>query len=140
MVSGSPRLSDPKTRNPSEDNGGAGNGSASASALFGSEQGKKMRRVVAAGTDCSPTHPLRLPIRDSLSYISLMQLEISDEQAELLARELRDLIDGDRYFLSPRVRTLQEILDMIRPPPVREPPPPLKLYEPPRGGRYARRR
>jgi hypothetical protein len=81
-----------------------------------------------------------LPIREWLSYIKPMNLQLSEEQADLLARELRGLIDGDRYFLSRRVRTLQEILDMIRPAPPRPALPPLKVYEPPRGGRYARRR
>jgi hypothetical protein len=68
-----------------------------------------------------------------------MILDLSDEQAELLAKELRDLIDGDKYFLSPRVRTLIEILNMIRPEPIREPLPPLRSYEPPKRGRYKRR-
>jgi hypothetical protein len=77
---------------------------------------------------------------DSQSYIPRMQIELSDEQAALLARELRGLIDSDRFFLSPRVRTLQEILDMIRPQPIREPPPALRNYEPPKMGRYRRRR
>jgi hypothetical protein len=81
-----------------------------------------------------------LPIRGSVAYISDMNLQLSDEQAVILAKELRDLIDGDRYFLSPRVRTLQQILDMIRPPPVREPLPPLRDYEPPSRGRYTQRR
>jgi hypothetical protein len=44
-----------------------------------------------------------------------MNLQLSDEQAAALERELRDLIDADRYFLSPRVRTLREILNKIRP-------------------------
>jgi hypothetical protein len=57
-----------------------------------------------------------------------------------LAKEIHDLIDGDRYFLSPRARTLQEILHMIRPQPVRESAPPLRNYEPPEIGRYRRRR
>jgi hypothetical protein len=39
-----------------------------------------------------------------------MNLELTDEQAELLAREFRDLIDADRYFQSPRVQILREIL------------------------------
>jgi hypothetical protein len=47
-----------------------------------------------------------------------MNLQLSDEQAAALERELRDLIDADRYFLSPRVRTLREILNKIRPEPV----------------------
>jgi hypothetical protein len=42
---------------------------------------------------------------------------------------LRDLI-GDKYSLSPRVRTLREVLNMIRPEPIREPLPPLRSYEP----------
>jgi hypothetical protein len=84
--------------------------------------------------------PEGLPIRGSVAYISDMNLQLSDEQAVILAKELRDLIDGDRYFLSPRVRTLQQILDMIRPPPVREPLPPLRDYEPPSRGRYTQRR
>ena len=37
----------------------------------------------------------------------------SEISIKSLAKEIRDLIDGDRYFLSPRVRTLQEILHMI---------------------------
>jgi hypothetical protein len=69
-----------------------------------------------------------------------MQLELSKEQADLLVREIRELIDRDRFFLSRRVRTLQAILNMIRPQPHREPLPPLRTYEPPRRGRYARRR
>jgi hypothetical protein len=81
-----------------------------------------------------------LPIRESVSYIREMHLKLCDKQAALLVKELRALIDGDRYFLSPRVRTLQEILDMIRPTARREPMAPLRTYEPPRRGRYARRR
>ena len=51
------------------------------------------------------------------------------------------LIDGDRYFLSPRIKTLRAIRAKIRPEPVREPlPPPPKRYEPPRGTARQRRR
>ncbi len=46
-----------------------------------------------------------------------MDIQLTDEQAELLARELRELIEGDRYFLSPRARTLREILNKIKPEP-----------------------
>jgi hypothetical protein len=73
-------------------------------------------------------------------YNELMELQLSDEQAELLARELRELIDSDRFFLSQRVRTLQTILNLIRPQPLRPTLPPVKSYEPPRRGKYARRR
>jgi hypothetical protein len=68
-----------------------------------------------------------------------MTLELSDEQAALLERELTAIIDGDRYFLSPRTQILREIRNMIRPEPAREPLPEPKRYEPPRGGRYRRR-
>jgi hypothetical protein len=50
-----------------------------------------------------------------------MNLELSDEQADLLDRELTAIIDGDRYFLSPRIQMLRAIRNMIRPEPVREP-------------------
>jgi hypothetical protein len=68
-----------------------------------------------------------------------MKLELLGEQAAALETELRRIIDDDRYLLSPRIQMLREILNEIRPNPVREPPPPLRHYEPPRGGRYRRR-
>jgi hypothetical protein len=82
-----------------------------------------------------------------------MNLELSDEQAAALERELRRIIDDDRYPLSPRIQMLREIRNMIRPEPVREPLPEPKLgrerpdsavslpkhYEPPSKGRYRRR-
>jgi hypothetical protein len=43
-------------------------------------------------------------------------------------------IDADRYPLSRRIRTLRGILGKIRPEPPREALPPLKHYEPPKGG------
>ena len=63
-----------------------------------------------------------------------MILDLSDEQAAALERELWRITDGDRYFLSPRIQILREIRNMIRPEPVREPLPEPKHYEPPRGG------
>jgi hypothetical protein len=68
-----------------------------------------------------------------------MNLQLSDEQAALLERELRRIIDDDRYPLSPRIQMLREIRNMIRPEPKREPLTEPKHYEPPRGGRYRRR-
>jgi hypothetical protein len=68
-----------------------------------------------------------------------MTLDLSDPEADALARLLRDAIDGDRYFLSYRVQTLKTILAKLRPEPPREPLPPLKGYEPPSRGRYRRR-
>jgi hypothetical protein len=62
-----------------------------------------------------------------------MNLDLTDEETAALLRELDDIIDGDRYFLSPRIKMLKAIRAKIRPEPVREPlPPPPKRYEPPR--------
>jgi hypothetical protein len=68
-----------------------------------------------------------------------MNLELTDEETAVLARELDAIIRNDRYPLSPRIRTLTAIRDKLRPPPMREPLPPPKVYEPPRKGRYSRR-
>jgi hypothetical protein len=68
-----------------------------------------------------------------------MNLQLSEEQAAALEKELTAIIEGERCFLSPRIQTLREIRNMIRPEPKREPLPEQKHYEPPRGGRYRRR-
>jgi hypothetical protein len=44
----------------------------------------------------------------------------------------------DHGSRSPRIRTLTAIRDQLRPPPVREPLPPLRHYAPPRAGRRRR--
>jgi hypothetical protein len=54
-------------------------------------------------------------------HIGTMNLELTDEQADALDRELRRIIDDDRYPLSPRIQILREIRNMIRPEPKREP-------------------
>jgi hypothetical protein len=69
-----------------------------------------------------------------------MNFELTDEQTEALLRELFQIIENDRYPLSPRIRTLKEIRGKIRSEPAREPLPPLRHYEPPSKGRYRRRR
>jgi hypothetical protein len=70
-----------------------------------------------------------------------MHLDLSDEQAAALLKELDGLIDSDRYFLSSRIKTLRAIRAKLRPEPVREPlPPPPKRYEPPRATARQRRR
>jgi hypothetical protein len=70
-----------------------------------------------------------------------MTLELTDEQAAALLKELNDIIAGDRYFVSQRIRTLKEIRAKIRPEPIREPlPPPPKQYAPPRATAAKRRR
>jgi hypothetical protein len=71
----------------------------------------------------------------------MTHLELTDEQTEALIRELSQIIENDRYPLSPRIRVLKEILGMLRPEPARPAPlPPQRYYEPPSKGRYARRR
>jgi hypothetical protein len=70
-----------------------------------------------------------------------MTLDLTDEEAALLLKELNGLIDGDRYFLSDRIRTLKAIRAKIRPEPAREAlPPPPKRYAPPRATRGRRGR
>jgi hypothetical protein len=69
-----------------------------------------------------------------------MILELSDEQAAALEKELTAIIDGHRYFLSPRIQILREIRNMIRPEPKREPLPEPKRYEPPPSTGEGRRR
>ena len=70
-----------------------------------------------------------------------MNLDLTDEETAALLRELDGLIDGDRYFMSPRIKTLKAIRAKIRPEPVREPLPPLpKQYAPPRATAKQRRR
>jgi len=60
-----------------------------------------------------------------------MNLGLTDDEAAAFLRELNGLIDGDRYFLSPRIKTLKAIRAKLRPEPVREPLPP-----PPRSMRH----
>jgi hypothetical protein len=69
-----------------------------------------------------------------------MELKLTNEQTAALLSELDRIIDGDRFPLSPRIRTLKEIRAMIRPEPLREPLPAQKHYEPPKKDRYSRRR
>jgi hypothetical protein len=68
-----------------------------------------------------------------------MHLDLSEEEAAALTQELHDIVENDRYPFSPRVRTLRGILAKLRPEPVRDPLPPLKVYAPPSNGRYRRR-
>ena len=68
-----------------------------------------------------------------------MNLELTDEQAAALLKELDNIIEGDRFPLSPRIQALKEIRAKTRPEPVREPLPPPKVYAPPRAkGRWRR--
>ena len=58
-----------------------------------------------------------------------MTLDLTDHEAALLLKKLNGLIDGDHYFLSDRIKTLEAIRAKIRPEPERKPlPPPPKRY------------
>jgi hypothetical protein len=70
----------------------------------------------------------------------MQHLDLSDEEAAALVALLTRTIDGDRYPLSPRIRTLKAILGRLRPQPVREPLPPPKVYAPQRATAARRRR
>lgn len=68
-----------------------------------------------------------------------MNLELDPDEEVALVRELKRVIDNDRYPFSVRIRTLKGILGKLAPPPVREPRPPPKVYEPPRATPRQRR-
>jgi len=62
-----------------------------------------------------------------------MNIELTDEEAAALLRELNNIIENDRYPLSPRIRTLRYIRAKLPGAPAA--PPPLR---PPRTGRPRR--
>ena len=66
--------------------------------------------------------------------------DIEPDRAATGARELDNIIDGDRFPRSPFIPTLKAILAKLRPEPVREPTPPTKQYQPPSKGRCRRRK
>jgi hypothetical protein len=69
-----------------------------------------------------------------------VNLELSDDESAALTKELRDIVERDRYPFSRRIGVLKAILGKLAPEPVRAPPlPPLKVYAPPTKGRYRRR-
>jgi hypothetical protein len=68
-----------------------------------------------------------------------MRLELTDQQTEVLIQALSQIIENDRYPLSPRIVALKEILRQLRPEPERPPLPPRRHYEPPSKERYGRR-
>jgi hypothetical protein len=56
------------------------------------------------------------PVQLRLILPSMARLDLTDEEREELVRELRGLIDGDRFPFSARVRLLKAILDKLDPP------------------------
>jgi len=70
-----------------------------------------------------------------------MDLHLTDEQVELLVAELDRIIADDRYFLSPRIQALRGIRALLKPYPAQPATTPApRIYAPPTGGRYHRRR
>jgi hypothetical protein len=69
----------------------------------------------------------------------MQPLELSDDEAAALTKELHDIVQNDRYPFSPRIQTLRAVLNKLSPEPTRKPLP-LKVYAPPSKGRYRRRR
>ena len=62
-----------------------------------------------------------------MPHVEGMNLEPTDEQTEALIRELSQIVQNDRYPLSPRTVALREILGKLRPRPARLAlPPPLR--------------
>jgi hypothetical protein len=57
-----------------------------------------------------------------------MHLDPTDDQTEALIRELRNIIQNDRYLLSPRIVVLKEILGMLQPEPARPAPLPQRRH------------
>ena len=56
-----------------------------------------------------------------------MTLDLTDEQTAALLKELDSLIAADRFPFSPRIQMLKAIRAKLRPEPIREPLPLVKL-------------
>ncbi len=56
----------------------------------------------------------------------MQHLELSDEEAAALIKELADITGNDRYPFSPHIQILRAILAKLKPEPAREPFPPPK--------------
>jgi hypothetical protein len=69
-----------------------------------------------------------------------MHLDLTEEEAAALIKELADITGNDRYPFSSRIQTLRAILAKLRPEPAREPSLPPKLYAPARATAARRRR
>jgi hypothetical protein len=70
----------------------------------------------------------------------MQHLDLSDEEAAALIKELADITGDDRYPFSARIQILRAILAKLRPEAVREPLPAPKVYAPPRATGARRRR
>jgi hypothetical protein len=72
--------------------------------------------------------------------MGVMHLDLTDDEAGALIKELADITGNDRYPFSARIQTLRAILAKLQPEPVREPLPPPNVYAPPRATSARRRR
>ena len=76
-------------------------------------------------------------------HLSGMKLDLTEEEAAVLARELTEITWSARYQLSPRIKALNAILAQLRPeaarPAAAAQAPEPRVYEPPSKGRYRRR-
>jgi hypothetical protein len=61
--------------------------------------------------------PMAVVTVEILEGRRVMNLDITDEETAALLQELDGLIDGDRYFMSQRIKTLNAIRAKIRPEP-----------------------
>jgi len=66
------------------------------------------------------------------AYIWIMQLDLTDEEQEALARHLRQHIRQARYPLAPALDPLKSILEKLDPTQPKSEPMPVRTYEPPR--------
>jgi hypothetical protein len=70
----------------------------------------------------------------------MTDIELTDDEKHVLVAALKCAIDGDRYFLSARVRVLQSILGRLEPQKPAPPPlPPVQYFAPPRATAKQRR-
>jgi hypothetical protein len=70
----------------------------------------------------------------------MQHLDLIDEEATALVKELADITGNDRYPFSVRIQTLRAILAKLKPEPAREPRPSPKVYAPPLASAARRRR
>lgn len=79
------------------------------------------------------------PLTVAQPSIPLMNLELTDADAEALIQELSGIINNARYPQSPRIQTVRAVLNKLRPGPVRERLPTPRHFEPSSKDRYRRR-
>jgi hypothetical protein len=72
-------------------------------------------------------------------YIQRMDLTLSDEEQQALAKHLHKFLDYHRYPFSREIQPLKAVLEKIDPTPKRPPAPPAKVYAPPRATAKQRR-